>query len=1482
VVGLLILLVLVGGTLAIRVFLNGERLAKLVQQQLNQRIRGRVEVESIEWALSDLPAILRGGPLPLTITKARVFDADKREIINVPHLTATLDTGAAMFGRHDLYFSNIKIPRGQARIIQIREPHPMHEWDLHTISLADAFAGKAPERFQAGLSARPQMVIDLDSYELENVDLVFEFPDAGWSAVVTGARTPPGKPGSLTFDGRDPLADKLFYSLSPEAESATVTVRRDDQAPIVVPLHSIEVGRLRQLPFGWPDESIPRALEYVAIAHSGDGAYLAIDGKLFHSFTDVFGGEHDLTVRAEKFGPMLRILSDGVAGGDDLALSFRVEGPGLAPALHAQLSGLEVDLPVAADRPPLELGLARLSASWNTATGTGSIEDTVATGGGGEVRLSATFNQKPTTGDLHLDVTRPIDLGPYLPPKLVHAVGGQLSGRIHAFGTADTQRIDQLDLTLGRARVTGALYRSKAGLIHPDGLEIAMGGTAARKITGVLDGKTGDLSIDLLLRSSDLARWLRAFGQPALARTLNGRIHIGGNKDDLKARATLTAGGVPFVDRLDARVSYQGGTVQVHEAESSALGGWLRGSGKLLLNGRPRLADVEAQGVNLDLSKIPGAGALLRGQVDVEAKADGPTSAPRGEAVARIQGLEIAGEAYDDTEIRATAAVGDTVAVKASFARKKGGELSLDARYDLDSRELGGVLDLRKLPVEAIAALLGAPGVVGGRLDAALTLSGTPAAPTADGTIEITRGWFKQAFIGTAGITVERVAEGQLRVSGSMFQGRIEIDGVVATEAPFAAELALRMRRVELDLFAPELASKHGLRGWVSGEIGFRGDLSLARPGKLRVEATLTEAVVVLDGDDGRPGGLRISNKTPLELVYDGDRLALRREAVLSGPTGDIRISGWASPEALALRGRGKIAVGLLAPYVKEYFDRVAGELVFELVLSGSPDEPRLAGVAEVVEIAMQPAGQDTIVRIPGGKLELDGDQVSLTGLSMVVTDEFSAEQSELRLAGGLRLDRRLRPEMWAVRIDGQLDGKMLLVLAPQVFSSGYGSADLSIALLGAGEMPDIDGTVEFSPETPLTFVPRGARREIALTKGFLKFTDQLIELGEIGGTVDDEGVIERLEGELGLEDWRPVDVDVSLDASSLPLRIPQELELSVNLRKVRFVGSAEGLDIGGTIEIPDGRYIRKFNVFSDVLKPERASTPSKPFWEENAVIGRARLDLTVLTQAFYVRNNLGTIAMSGQVSIGGTPRAPRLDGVIRIDDGDVKLPIIRPRFERASGTVSFTPMQQFPEGTPRLDLRAEADYTDASGQAHLIHLTFKGTLTNLDWDLRTESGLNRTQTLQLVLAGRTPDEVRAALGDAAIGKPGAVADQTGSDRSGLVYADQFVKDLSGDFFGLLLGDSLRDISGLDVVRLQLGTSAIGVHGEKKITPSLGVSGNYENSLRGWSWDLTGEYRLSDSISFEGKHVQREFDDEALEDVNQTTFQGTWRWVLLP
>ena len=103
----------------------------------------------------------------------------------------------------------------------------------------------------------------------------------------------------------------------------------------------------------------------------------------------------------------------------------------------------------------IDLHIERATAVFDQATSSGYLEDTVATGAGGEVHLAAQLSLEPQLQfDMSVGIPKPLELGPYLPPDVNKMLGSKLSGNLRAFGHARTQRLDPLDLRLGRAHVT--------------------------------------------------------------------------------------------------------------------------------------------------------------------------------------------------------------------------------------------------------------------------------------------------------------------------------------------------------------------------------------------------------------------------------------------------------------------------------------------------------------------------------------------------------------------------------------------------------------------------------------------------------------------------------------------------------------------------------------------------------------------------------------------------------------------------------------------------------------------------------------------------------------------------------------------------------------------------------------------------------------------------------------------------------------------
>jgi hypothetical protein len=283
--------------------------------------------------------------------------------------------------------------------------------------------------------------------------------------------------------------------------------------------------------------------------------------------------------------------------------------------------------------------------------------------------------------------------------------------------------------------------------------------------------------------------------------------------------------------------------------------------------------------------------------------------------------------------------------------------------------------------------------------------------------------------------------------------------------------------------------------------------------------------------------------------------------------------------------------------------------------------------------------------------------------------------------------------------------------------------------------------------------------------------------------------------------------------------------------------------------------------------------------FQDMPLIGNADLDLLVDVRSFSVQNNLAAIHMSGDIMVTGTPSAPRFDGEIQVSDGEFKLPGARTRFTRTWGTVTFSPSRSFPTQTPTVSLQSEGDYRDSGGQYHLITFTVSGSWSRAEWDLYTSSGLNKAQTAVLLFSGRTPAELRKSLGDESPGlDPGRL--ETASNTSDNA-ADQILKDVAGDFISLLVEDTLRNITNLDVARIEIGTGSIGFHGEKDVTEKIRFTGDLEQTGSGRTIDVRGEVQLSDRVSVEGGARSQVYSDPAEEDVTDIRFRAVYRRYFL-
>jgi hypothetical protein len=955
---------------------------------------------------------------------------------------------------------------------------------------------------------------------------------------------------------------------------------------------------------------------------------------------------------------------------------------------------------------------------------------------------------------------------------------------------------------------------------------------------------------------------------------------------------------------------------------AGALGGSLWASGRLRLGERPRVLSFVAHGNELDLTKIPLVGEVISGRMALAASTRGGFDQLDTHVRASIDGLTIAGDSYrllapcSDSAAQAPAAGAGELclharpdgsqALELALAREGGGQL--EVRAGIDAQEaLGGQIAVSALPIDNLAVLDYAGGFpLGGVVTAAMQLGGTLAAPLVTGNIDWNDSWYERAFLGHTGIRITAPDPDTLRITASLLQGDVVVTADIANQPPYDASIDLSLRRVELDRLTPELTAvlltpelqEQGIRAraWLTGDIHMELPLLAAQAAQPQVQARLTEAEVIVDYRDerGQPVPLRLRNDraTPIAISFDGARASLLEPVTLVGPDGArftvehgrvMLAEGDASAiGAIDVHIAGELDMRLFEPFFSDLVASVTGKVAVRAKVSGALDDPHVDVELRVEDtVAVRPNGQEAVVSLQqGGRITIDNEQIVLTGTEIRVTDALTGQEVALDILGGIRLED-FEPVEWTLHMDGQLAGQMLLLAAPELFSRASGTADLSVSIRGPSDAPRVDANMMFHREQPLALTLRGLGREVRLESGEIELSDDVVELNDLAGEIGDNGRITRASGMVGLVDWNISDMDISVSADSLPLRIPNEFELTANVADLRIVGDvASGLELDGVVEVVDGRYFRRFNLISDVLSIDRGGGgPAQPLFADLPLLASADLDLLVDVRSFSVQNNLAAIHMSGDIMVTGTPSQPRFDGEIQVSDGEFKLPGARARFTRTWGAVTFSPSRSFPTQTPTVGLTSEGDYRDASGQYHLITFTVSGSWSRAEWDLYTSSGLNKGQTFALLFSGRTPTELRKSLGDEAPGAdPGRLETAINTSDNA---ADQILKDVAGDFISLLVEDTLRNITNLDVARIEIGTGSIGFHGEKEITEKIRFTGDLEQTGTGRTIDVRGEVQLSDRVSVEGGARSQVYSDPAEEDLTDYRFRAVYRRYFL-
>ena len=393
------------------------------------------------------------------------------------------------------------------------------------------------------------------------------------------------------------------------------------------------------------------------------------------------------------------------------------------------------------------------------------------------------------------------------------------------------------------------------------------------------------------------------------------------------------------------------------------------------MEGRVRLVSWPAA----DLARAFDLSLPVDGSLTGEITLRGSRGAPEGEAALEVGAGRALGRAFTSARAKGRWSPTSTQVVEAQVLLGGGqvrfkGSLSHDGIYD-GVAQVAGV----ELP-----ALLRDPSSLPlfGRLFGEVTLQGPTSRPRFSGRMRSPRLFVGDEGLGAVEAHLEGHGDGLVSLNATCRSARVDLslEGHVAAQSPYLAELALSVRDTSLDPFVrtvfPPLPPALGLR--TTGEVRIHGPLSVPR--ELSAEVTLHQLDVLAPDYPGRaPAPVRarfaggVLTVEDFRVAAEGTDVSLRGRAdILGAGQLDFQASGAADL-------RGLIAV---SPRLRGF-----GAAQLDVALTGTWAAPRVFGSLRLdgagVRVRGFPHGLEDltgVVRFTEGGAALEGVKGTLAG----------------------------------------------------------------------------------------------------------------------------------------------------------------------------------------------------------------------------------------------------------------------------------------------------------------------------------------------------------------------------------------------------------------------------------------------------------------------------------------------------------------------
>jgi hypothetical protein len=1428
---------------------NDEQLAKLLNEQISKQIRGTFKVRRVHWGARAIADLALGTASPVLIEDAEIKDPSGATIIKAARVRAKLRFWS-LLAHQEVRFSEVEIVDGRVAV----ERQTLR--GKRFLGIAYAFGPPKPRKQKKKPKPDDVPLMVFEKVSVRNVDFFLKIgsteiflPRISMDAKVRIEGDPSIK--GLNIWGRGLRAGKGYIAQS--GMKASLVGLRAPRA------------RIRG------NDILAKEMRV-----NLQGAPTRIGGRL----ENVFYGNTtmDLRVRVTRAHPLFsKLLADDSrdrsaprsnAFSGRAKLSVHAIGPLETPKLDVDIADVNTKL------EGIALKHVRGHASFDVRTGSLAVKRLDADVLGGKVAIEGALSLTRMRWQAKVALDK-IGLA-----GVVSRLGGKLKGSIKLSGPVNFRTPSALavvDLSLrrrfnrrrdyipARLAVKGTMHLGR--IVDLAGLTIKADGNQIRA-RGSINLAQKRSNVYLTAQLPRLASYLRRVaGLPAVQ---SGRVnlHVTGRFPRLRATGAFTARGVGVTGfrlrRVRGDIRFRDGVVHVKKLRSDAYGGRISGAGALELFAttlekplpRPTLhGRVRIEG--LDLSRA-GGGKMVQGKANVVAELQGPVESLKGQASIVTKKLVVGGVNYVGARARA-GLLKDRISIyEALLPRKLGGGLRVWGDIFFDERLALGV-SATDLPLAAIPGIRPLKLPVKAQLQGRLDVSGTVRDPRLAGRLRLGRTIVRGANLGRGWLAFQSTADA-IRIKGALLGRLMMLEGFVLTRPHSSLHFKVAIRRFPVHRVVPELKQIGDVTGLVSGNVTV--DLDEKR-GLTWLNARLSQAALAMRY---RPLGrrkaqiLELGNREDLLVSFTDGRVHVVTAKMVSSVTGSSKkrrrakfeLSGFIDPKRSDLALRGSIPLELAEFFLARTVKRIAGKADVDVRVTGALLQPKIKGSLLLTKVKVQMPRFERALELPSGDL-----RVLESGKLQVKTLTLKTGRRRLKVSGAIHgatgiLFGKADEAIYDLAMKGVFNMRLLRLFAPTTFAQAAGSALLSVKVRGLFEHPELSGELRLSKRHHAELRPRGLGRTISLRKGHLRLKGNHFKtIKPLEGSYD-EGSI-SLNGEVRLHEGKLIDVFVQLKGRNLPQRDPNvySAELNADLTLVgdpsaRAVASALGTASGGTadagllrcslstlsqrghrmmlsgtIDVVDARYVREFDIIKNAVIRPRVSEESKPFWQGSPMLENLGLCLRIRsTGQMKVKNRYATLGLETSMAVTGSLADSRLDGVVRVEEGKFNIPFLKGDYRVDRGEIAFS--ERKPPTQALLNIDATTNHVDRNGTDYQIKLTLKGSFEGIRIELTSTPALQKGQIIALLATGRTTDQLRQEI-------------QSGGQSPAAGAADAQVKALSSMLLSSILEDPIKKVTGLDLVRLEVGTETLTAKGcsRWKVLGDLELCGEYEKGLLG-------------------------------------------------